>query len=197
MATMSGNFYLTERKHQRIAVGLFFLMLGGTSFGFQNQRELFDAPAAMPAAPAALTAFVPPSIDDASETSRVLNVPRGFPGIPQRRRLSPARDVVQPATSQNLPIFQADLPSDEAPAAPTDPMIENAGGTDIPGIVTNEDQLALASTPQGIIGQEEQVEEIPPGAVPEPSTWFMLIIGFMVIGSALRRSAVNGSTTCA
>jgi hypothetical protein len=33
--------------------------------------------------------------------------------------------------------------------------------------------------------------------VPEPSTWLMLIIGFMVIGSALRRSAVNGSTACA
>ncbi len=197
MATMSGNFYLTERKHQRIAVGLFFLMLGGTSFGFQNQRELFDAPGALPAAPAALTAFVSPAVDDASETSRVLIVPRGFPGIPQRRRLSPARDVVQPATSQSLPISQSDLPNDDAPAASIDPVIENAGGTDIPGIVTNEDQLALASPPQGTIGQEEEVAEIPPGAVPEPSTWLMLIIGFMVIGSAFRRSTVNGAIASA
>lgn len=188
---MSANLYLTERKYQRIAVAVFLLALSGASFGFQNQRELFSGVAALPDAPSALTAFAPLAEEEAETTTRVLRVPTGFPGIPQRRRLAPPRSAVLAQSAEapaNLPaVFAADPP---APAfVEAEAELGPAAPTDIPGIVT-EDQLALGPVPpQGTL----EVQDTPPdiGAVPEPATWMMLIVGFLVMGSAMRADRKN------
>ena len=35
--------------------------------------------------------------------------------------------------------------------------------------------------------------DVPPGAIPEPSTWFMMIMGVFGIGAAMRRKNRRGS----
>jgi hypothetical protein len=185
---MSGNLYLVERDRQRLGIFLFGLGLTAAGLSVQTERALFAASGAPLSEVAALTAFVPPSQGEAEESTRVLTVPRAFTGL-TRRRLVPRRAaplvtgaaapqavaMLAPPNTENTGGPATDIPNIGAP--------EQVGATDIPGIVTNEETIPDGGIPQGVLEEQELTV---PGPVPEPATWLMLVVGFFVMGSALR-----------
>ncbi len=188
MAVAAHNLYMAEKRTQRVAVAVLLIMLGGSSLAFQNQRSLFDAPGAAPVAPAALTAFVTPTVESDDTPSRILRIPRRFVGLPQLRR-EPVRSGLRAIPANLVEGPSSDPETDRLPVLA---LSDEPNTTDIPGIVTEDDIVAALDTPPIPRGTVELAElDLAVAPVPEPSTWVMLIAGFMLIGGSMRRSAAN------
>lgn len=140
------------------------------------------------------------------------HVKPGF-GLPQERVLaatrergSPLDDFLFPAGlpldpfGDNVPLGDSlGLPGLTAPRTSSTPFPGGGGLPSVFGAPGDDTPLPAASDPPGTPGPPDVpglvppiVTDTPPGAVPEPSTWAMMILGFGAISGAMRRSRGNG-----
>jgi hypothetical protein len=170
---MGGNSYSFELMRQRlILLALVLLMALGVSA--HTQRALFSATLLLPAPPTAFAAFTPPPPPVADEGSGVL--PR------QSRSLGSSfvRPVADPPAKPASYELPAALDPEEVAVLQFAPLPVIGAFGDL-----NPDMIALL-TPGDAPPEQVAQNSTPISAVPEISTWAMLLIGFFAVGGSQR-----------
>lgn len=190
---MVENLYLSERRRQRLVVGALVLLLVGGGAMSRNQRELFSAVGSEAQAATAFTAVAPP-------LRRVIGNPAALFAAARLRLPRRALANVIPATEAEA--RESDLGAAVGPAEsnfvaePT--LADPVGIAEAPELAFLEDPLEFVPLPvAGILGElvaPPHPEPVVAASVPEPSSWLMLILGFLGIGTCMRRSKIHATT---
>lgn len=191
---MIENLYLSERRRQRLVVGALVLLLVGGGAMSRNQRELFSAVGSEAQAATAFAAIAPPLT-----LSRVVGNPTAlFNAARLRLPRRPLASII-PATEAEA--RESDLGAAVGPAEANflaEPALsEPPGFVQAPELAFLEDPLEFVPMPiAGILGElvaPPHPEPIVAASVPEPSSWVMLILGFLGIGTFMRRSKIQAT----
>jgi hypothetical protein len=189
MSMASTSPYLAERRRQGIVVFMLLAVLALSAIPAQNTRFLMSGTGDIALSPpSAFAAIAPPEETEVSRFVRPAPLPFAQP--PRRSRLVPTRRALAPAAPEQIVAGLIEPPTPIDQAAPI--LDAPANATDVPGIVTQDPQLAFATPPsQPTLLQIDEEEAVVPGPVPEPSTWAMLVFGFGLLGAQMRRRRLS------
>jgi len=169
---MGDKSYFLELQRQRLIIVLLVVLMA-LCFGARNQRALFSSAIVSPPVPSAFVAFAQPPAPLAFVRHHLALLPRHSQSL--------GSDFVRPPAAPAplaLPI-QLDDPADVAMLQFAPLPVVGAFGDLNPDLII----LPNPNTPPPI---ELAQNNTPISAVPEPSSWFMLLLGFFVVGAVTR-----------
>ncbi len=171
---MGSKSYFFELQRQRLIIVLLIVLMA-LCFGARNQRALFSSAIVGPPMPSAFVAFVQPPAPLTFVRHHLTLLPRHSQSLGSNF----ARPPAAPAPLA-LPV-QLDAPEDVAMLQFAPLPVVGAFGDLNPDLII----LPSPNTPPPI---ELALNNVPLSAIPEPPSWFMLLLGFFAVGAAMRAS---------